>query len=459
MAGRIAYLGNVSAQGLVLNLDAAIQGSYPKTGSLWTDISGNNNNGTLVNGPAYTGSDYGAIVFDGADDYVLVNKTIMADAPAGTFDIWFNLTTTAGSAYSSVSNILIGKPSSPDNAFGFSPNTGKLLLRLGNVTNLTSSVSVSTGSWQLAQGVWNSTGMSIYQNGSPVSSVAVSGLTWFGGTTYDTVLGRNYVSSANGSFTGRIGDAKVYNQALSQFQVWQNFNAYKSRYGIPDIVTNGLILNLDAGNPYSYLSGSSGTTWTNTVAVSSSISGTLVNGTTYSNGAMVFDGVDDLVNCGNSTSILAITNQLTFGGFVKFNTFDTYRRFIFKDNGTVGVFESFYNPSSNKFDIEIVTSGVRTSVKSTTTPSINTIYYLIGTYDGSNMRIYINGILENTTSKAGNIDIGPGGGLFLGNTNGGAGPSNFYLNGNIYNVQIYNRALTQAEITQNFNALRGRYGI
>ena len=225
------------------------------------------------------------------------------------------------------------------------------------------------------------------------------------------------------------------------------------------IVTDGLVLNLDAAKVDSYPG--TGTTW-NDISGNNN-NGTLTNGPTFSGigkqASIVFDGVDDLVNCGNSSSILAITNQVTFGGFVKFNTFGNYRRFIFKDNGTQGVIECFYNPSANKFDTEIVTSGVRTSIKSTTTPSTNIIYYLVGTYDGSNMKIYINGILENTTTKTGNIDIGPGGGLFLGNTNGGASPDSYYLNGNIYNVQIYNRALSAAEVSQNFNALRGRYGI
>jgi hypothetical protein len=455
MAGRIAYLGNVSAQGLVLNLDAAIQSSYPKTGSLWTDISGNNNNGTLTNGPAYTGSDYGAIVFDGTDDYVLVNKTIMADAPAGTFDIWFNLTTTAGSAYSSVSNILIGKPSSPDNAFGFSPNTGKLLLRLGNVTNLTSSVSVSTGSWQLAQGVWNSTGMSIYQNGSPVSSVAVSGLTWFGGTTYDTVLGRNYVSSANGSFTGRIGDAKVYNQALSQFQVWQNFNAYKSRYGIPDIVTNGLILNLDAGNPYSYLSGSSGTTWTNTVAVSSSISGTLVNGPVYSNGAITFDGTNDYVSLGtfngfgstNRTISVWFKTTITPPGATRVITFPAddggndipaYTLAV-APNGTIGI-----GVGGTPYDgyVDNIPYTLGSWVNITTTITSNTLTY------------YKNSIIGTSVTNTGTVTTNPIG--YIGRYNGNYGQ---YLTGSVANVQVYNRALSATEITQNFNALRGRYGI
>jgi hypothetical protein len=222
----------IVTNGLVLNLDAGFTPSYPTTGTDWYDVSSGGNNGTLTNGPTFSSANGGSIVFDGVDDYVLVNKTLMADAPAGTFDIWFNLATTAGSAYYAVSNILIGKPSGPDNAFGFSPNTGKLMLRLGNATNLISSVSVNTGSWQLGQGVWDSTGMSIYLNGSLVASVAASGLTWFGGTTYDTVLGRNWVGSGGGSFTGNIGSVKVYNRALTSAEITQNYNAVKSRFGL-----------------------------------------------------------------------------------------------------------------------------------------------------------------------------------------------------------------------------------
>ena len=87
MAGRIAYLGNISPQGLVLDLDAAIMGSYPKTGSTWFDISNNGNNGTLTNGPVYTGSNYGAIVFDGVDDYVTGSNSSNFAFGTGNFTV------------------------------------------------------------------------------------------------------------------------------------------------------------------------------------------------------------------------------------------------------------------------------------------------------------------------------------------------------------------------------------
>jgi hypothetical protein len=227
----------------------------------------------------------------------------------------------------------------------------------------------------------------------------------------------------------------------------------------PAIVTNGLVLNLDAGFTPSY--SQSGTTWYD---VSGTNNGTLTNGPTFNTdngGSIVLDGVNDYVNCGNNSVITSITNQLTIGGFVRFTNLGDYRRFIFKDNGNEGVMELFYNVNVSKLDFEIVTSTTgRTSLRSTTTPVVNQIYNLVGTYDGSNMKIYVNGILESTTSKTGNINQGtPSGALFLGNTNGFSNPYSFYLAGNIYNVQIYNRVLNATEVLQNYNAQKGRFGL
>ena len=74
MAGRVAYTGGIVRNGLVLNLDAAKRDSYPKTGTVWSDISGNGNNG-ILNGatgglPSYNSANGGYISFDGTDDYV-----------------------------------------------------------------------------------------------------------------------------------------------------------------------------------------------------------------------------------------------------------------------------------------------------------------------------------------------------------------------------------------------------
>jgi hypothetical protein len=64
---------NVTDSGLVLNLDAGNIKSYPGTGTIWFDKSGNANNGTLINGPTFNTGSLGSIVFDGVDDYVSTN--------------------------------------------------------------------------------------------------------------------------------------------------------------------------------------------------------------------------------------------------------------------------------------------------------------------------------------------------------------------------------------------------
>jgi hypothetical protein len=88
--------------------------------------------------------------------------------------------------------------------------------------------------------------------------------------------------------------------------------------------------------------------------------------------------------------------------------------------------------------------------------NISTTQYsnLCGTYDGSNMRIYVNGVLKNTrahTRTLGTNSITAKIGTYEG--------TNYNLTGRIANVSIYNRALSAQEIKNNFEATRDRYGI
>jgi hypothetical protein len=66
----IAYNTSIVRDGLVLYLDAANKKSYSGTGTVWKDLSGQSNNGTLVNGVGYSSDNKGAMAFDGVDDYV-----------------------------------------------------------------------------------------------------------------------------------------------------------------------------------------------------------------------------------------------------------------------------------------------------------------------------------------------------------------------------------------------------
>ena len=83
------YSPRIVTSGLVLALDAAERLSYPRTGTTWRDLSGNNNNGTLTNGPTFNAGNQGSIVFDGVDDYVGIPHTsILAPTSQISYGAW-----------------------------------------------------------------------------------------------------------------------------------------------------------------------------------------------------------------------------------------------------------------------------------------------------------------------------------------------------------------------------------
>ena len=472
MAGRIAYYGNITTQGLVLNLDAAIQGSYPKTGSTWFDISNNGNNGTLTNGPLYTRSDYGAIVFDGVDDRVDMVKNSLANGNQPfSVTAWINTNKSTRELFFGLDD-----QSHLDlNAYNVSGSTLSFH-RYNCFVMYAPTGSLITGSIQHIVWTYNGTDMSEANAKMYVNGVMKTGYQFSysnGPFIYNITSSQaNYISNKNPSFssanqyTGSIYNVQVYNQSLTPFQVWQNFNAYKSRYGIPDIVTDGLVLNLDAGNPYSYLSGSSGTTWTNTVAVSSSISGSLVNGPVYNNGAITFDGVNDyvLTNTGST-----LPTNFTIDVWVRPNSSQVQYADILGNHGqnlavqTWGVVIQQNNLVTNQYGWGW---GYGSPVGFSSSPFFNltaniwTNITIVKT--GVSGSTYVNGNLINSfTGSYSTIGTSPLG-IMIGTGNiefGQSTPQGRFFSGNISNTKLYNRALSLIEIQQNFNALRGRYGI
>ena len=87
--GMVTQAGGIVTDGLVLNLDAGNPQSYPGSGTTWTDLSGNGNNGTLLNGVGYDSDNGGSLVFDGSNDYV--TTPLFGDSTTNrTFSVWYN---------------------------------------------------------------------------------------------------------------------------------------------------------------------------------------------------------------------------------------------------------------------------------------------------------------------------------------------------------------------------------
>jgi hypothetical protein len=237
MAGRIAYLGNIVTQGLVLDLDAAIKGSYPGTGSVWTDVSNNGNNGTLTNGPAFSSADYGSIVFDGVDDYVndvgsVSTFSFIQNTGIFTIGMWIKPAVLNKTHY-----FLGNTPTSVEKGFyyGFNSSNGlRFDIMRGNnsaVLIFTAANFISTTDWVNITAVGNGSTVTLYKNGS--SFQTSTGMSNFptGDSTRVLNVGR-ITSYSSETFQGNISVSQIYNRALSADEVSQNFNALRGRYGI-----------------------------------------------------------------------------------------------------------------------------------------------------------------------------------------------------------------------------------
>ena len=216
------------------------------------------------------------------------------------------------------------------------------------------------------------------------------------------------------------------------------------------IVTSGLTLNLDAGFTPSYPT--TGTTWYDLSY--SGNNGTLVNGVSYSTdggGSMAFDGVDDYVSVLNSTSLSIVGQGLTLGAWINYNlTQQDWKGVIYKANGNSDGYQLFID-INERIAFGITTSTGFARPDSGTYLSPNTWYYIVGTYDGVNMKIYENAVLKVTLPKTGTI-VNANINLQIGRSF-----ASEEMPGKISIVQIYNRSLTSQEVLQNYNAIKSRF--
>jgi hypothetical protein len=215
---------SIVTSGLVMLYDAGFTPSYSTSGLTWYDLSYSGNNGTLTNGPTYSSSNGGSIVFDGTNDYVNCGNSASVQINQGTISAWVK-TSSPGSSTRGI----IAKQGN----YGLFTIDGVLIAYdWGNSSTRTTGINIADGTWKnVTMTFTTNTGSPsnnaiIYLNGTAVLTTTIKYL----GDSVELQIGNGGIVSQY--ISGNIAGASLYNRALSATEVLQNFNALKGRYGL-----------------------------------------------------------------------------------------------------------------------------------------------------------------------------------------------------------------------------------
>ena len=232
---------DIVTDGLIFSVDAANKKSYPGSGTTWYDLSGNGSTATLTNGPTFSSTKHGAIVFDGSNDYIQTNfvyslPTITTNFTAG---VWVNVpTNTSSDGLTMISNyysengsttiapfnlaIRGGNASDAGKFYGYSKGDG------GSFHILYSTSRVDGGGWHYCVYSKNNNLYTVYVDGvSENTTTSVLGVT---NITHGMTLGNLNYYLNQGWLSGSIAHLTVHNKALSAAEILQNYNSTKNRF-------------------------------------------------------------------------------------------------------------------------------------------------------------------------------------------------------------------------------------
>ena len=441
------FLPNITQSNLILYLDATSTFSYVSGATSWYNLSSSGLTGTLVNGPTYSTENGGNITFDGTDDRVSI-ATYNLTSQFISFDFWIKVPSPLGNVETIFSDA--AQSNTIGYIFFYFNDNGSLTYQFARSTTR-SQVSVTPFSsgyvdtWVnlTITADYSSKEFKFYRNRQLLSTQtmtdAVSPLA--NRTRY---IG-SYSNSNSDSGKFSLSSFIWYSSILSATQVSQNFSSTVWRF-LPNIVQNGLVLYVDAGYSFSYVSGA--TTWYD--ISSTNVNSTLTNGPTYSTnggGSILLDGVDDYIPTNSTVSLTANWTVEAWFNLTSYpvlaNVFSTaygegwYASSLFGGGKTIGWY---------------LDSGWRSTAGNLYTT--NQWYHLVAIVSGKNHYYYLNGVQVfsyTTNNTPSSVTFGNFGRIY--------GANQRYFPGYIALGRCYNRALTADEVLQNYNAQKSRFGL
>ena len=471
--------------GLVFYLDGGVDKCYAGTGTTATDLSVSSVSTSLNNGVGFSEDNKGYFSFDGVNDYMRTSggAVSMGHTQQRTTCAWIRL-----DDYNSSTKVMV------EHTTNFNSNTGAFVL-IHSEYGLDGSLQQSIR----GPGIYN-----IAWTDDPYDSN-----TWyFWCATYDASLGaldcqQHYINGEQVDFTHHgthrkdlndygidnqdlyfnsragtnyfsnhdLGAFYLYDRVLSQDEIRAIYNHQKQRF--EHIITDGLVLDLDATNLFSYPG--TGTTWSDLSP--SGNDATLINGPTFQSDppAIVFDSTDDRATIFDDNDVFQDDDPWTAIVAYKINdafvTSDSnglvgsVRYFPETDPGGWGMIIQRVNSTTTYLRIHLtIDDGVSLVSQQklfTTNLQHDEWYILAGSYnpDTSSVKAYVNGSLIGTLSVSNGWTVNKTNRLGQLHQAIQGGWNGIDYSASFGEVQIYKRTLSDDEIEYNFNARRGRYGI
>jgi hypothetical protein len=407
--------------------------------------------------PDYDFYNKGALTFNGTSDYVNLGNASSIRMGTSNFTIstWVKILTQTGTPTFKL--IITSKNAAAAAAgYGFAWNNSVNKFLWSTANGSSSSEIFTTNTWSSLEGVWANIVM-VRQNGATnnghfyingvYESLASAATVLNVDTTTNMTIANTADLNSSYWFKGLYGPVHIYNKALSAVEVAQNYEAQKSKFA-NTIVQQGLVLNLDAGNPYSY--GGAGTTFYD---VSPTALSWTINNATYNSSDpkyFSYNGSDSWLQSSTSAAYDSQTitmecwcypNSLSQNGFLfekgqvntQYSMFFENPNFVFRTMGSVSNQSAYFTASTYLI--------------------VSVWNHIVCTYNGSSKIMYVNGIQVQSVAASGALPTGQTD-QYIGRHSSG-----YFFNGRIGESRVYNIALSAAQVLQNYNATKGVFGL
>lgn len=216
----------INQSNLLLYLDAGNQGSYPGSGTTWTDLGSNANNATGLTGTTYSASNGGYLTFNGSGSGSLDTTKYNTTYTGKTIFVAGNLTSIVAGTYRAMLGSSAG--SRNFNMYIYSPSANRYQIHYsaGGTGTLSSDLTYTPGNWFTAAITHTQAGtVTHFLNGAVVNSQ--TGIT-FAQYSSSTEL----VGAADNYWLGPLSVIAVYKTALTAAEILANHNAVRGRYGL-----------------------------------------------------------------------------------------------------------------------------------------------------------------------------------------------------------------------------------